>query len=232
MTGSAAFWRIFLPNPFRSSRSHRTGRRGHRTHHGCFGRHHHQGGTNHWHGDEAFYDRAASLNARFPIENPAPNPKQPFSRQNYVGTARRTHRERQGLVFFVLRICPRKCQHRVQSSQPDAIQRAVSTCLARLVNVNGTTVTSIPVPSSVAVPFRDYLGTARFDWAAVELARIGFFALPPIATSRTMRLFSKARFPLPAPRAQQLFEFCHWQSVRIQPGLGSPRSFSAAAFCT
>ena len=26
------------------------------------------------------------LNARFPIENPAPEPKQPFSRQNYVGT--------------------------------------------------------------------------------------------------------------------------------------------------
>ena len=38
-------------------------------------------GTNEWHGDEAFYERAAALNARFPIENPAPNPKQPFSRQ-------------------------------------------------------------------------------------------------------------------------------------------------------
>ena len=43
-------------------------------------------GTNQWHGDEAFYERDASLNARFPIDNPAPNPKQPFSRQNYVGT--------------------------------------------------------------------------------------------------------------------------------------------------
>src|SRR5208282_2546553 len=43
-------------------------------------------GTNDWHGDGAFYERAAALNARFPIENPAPNPKQPFSRQNYVGT--------------------------------------------------------------------------------------------------------------------------------------------------
>src|SRR5271169_891679 len=43
-------------------------------------------GTNDWHGDLAFYERAAALNARFPIENPAPEPKQPFSRQNYVGT--------------------------------------------------------------------------------------------------------------------------------------------------
>src|SRR5208282_406005 len=52
-------------------------------------------GTNDWHGGGAFYERAAALNARFPIENPPEtctngvcvhNPKQPFSRQNYIGT--------------------------------------------------------------------------------------------------------------------------------------------------
>src|ERR1039458_9636708 len=52
-------------------------------------------GTNDWHGGGAFYERAAQLNARFPIENPAEScsdgvcehtPKQPFSRQNYVAT--------------------------------------------------------------------------------------------------------------------------------------------------
>ena len=32
-------------------------------------------GTNAWHGDAAFYERAAALNARFPIDNPPPNPK-------------------------------------------------------------------------------------------------------------------------------------------------------------
>src|ERR1700676_2694539 len=42
--------------------------------------------SNEWHGQAAFYEGAADLNARYPIENPAPNPKQPFSRQNYVGT--------------------------------------------------------------------------------------------------------------------------------------------------
>jgi len=59
------------------------------------GRNHHEAWHNEWHGDAAFYDRQAALNARFPIENPAQtctggtcvnNPKQPFSRQNYVGT--------------------------------------------------------------------------------------------------------------------------------------------------
>ena len=43
-------------------------------------------GTNTWHGSGAFYERAASLNARYPIDNPPPTPKQPFSRQNYVAT--------------------------------------------------------------------------------------------------------------------------------------------------
>ncbi len=43
-------------------------------------------GTNDWHGEAGFYERAAALNARYPIENPAPLPKQPFSKQNYIGT--------------------------------------------------------------------------------------------------------------------------------------------------
>ena len=42
-------------------------------------------GTNQWQVDLAFYERAAALMARYPIENPPPLPKQPFSRQNYIG---------------------------------------------------------------------------------------------------------------------------------------------------
>ena len=34
-----------------------------------------------------------------------------------------------------------------------------------LVDVNGTVVNSIAVPNNVPVPFRDYLGTTRLDWA-------------------------------------------------------------------
>ncbi len=59
-------------------------------------------GTNDWHGDAAFYERAAALNARYPIENPAPNPKQPFSRQNYVGTSRWAYSKGQAVVFYCL----------------------------------------------------------------------------------------------------------------------------------
>ncbi len=63
-------------------------------------------GTDELHGEFAFYERAAALNARFPIENPAPDPKQPFSRQNYVGNARgsRSGRENCG-SFLRLNMC-------------------------------------------------------------------------------------------------------------------------------
>src|SRR6266436_9341335 len=43
-------------------------------------------GTNFWHASGGFYGRASALNARFPIDNPAPDSKQPFSRQNYIAT--------------------------------------------------------------------------------------------------------------------------------------------------
>ena len=59
-------------------------------------------GTNQWHGGGAFYERAAALNARYPIENPPPLPKQPFSRQNYIGYARRADRQGQALVLRFL----------------------------------------------------------------------------------------------------------------------------------
>ena len=41
-------------------------------------------GTNDWHGDASFLYRNQKLNARNPLDNPDPNPKQPFSRENYV----------------------------------------------------------------------------------------------------------------------------------------------------
>jgi hypothetical protein len=56
-------------------------------------------GTNDWHGTAAFYERASALNARYPIENPAPNPKQPFSRQNYVANLGGPIQKGQGVVL-------------------------------------------------------------------------------------------------------------------------------------
>src|SRR5258708_7591597 len=43
-------------------------------------------GTNDWHGSLSYYYRGQTFNARNALDNPAPNPKQPFSRQNGVAT--------------------------------------------------------------------------------------------------------------------------------------------------
>ncbi|HLZ52024.1 MAG TPA: carboxypeptidase regulatory-like domain-containing protein [Candidatus Acidoferrum sp.] len=122
-------------------------------------------GTNYWHGDEAFYERDASLNARFPIDNPAPNPKQPFSRQNYVGSLGGPI-IKDKLWFFSSFEYVHENASIAYSANSQAQFGALSQLASDgLISDNGTSVDSIPVPSSVPVPFRDYLGLIRFDWA-------------------------------------------------------------------
>lgn len=121
-------------------------------------------GSNAWHGDEGFHERASSLNARFPIENPAPNPKQPFSRQNYIGTLGGPL-VKDKLWFYSSLEYVRENASIAYSPASQAQFQALSQLAAQgLIDVFGTTVTSIAVPSSVTVPFRDYLNSLRFDW--------------------------------------------------------------------
>lgn len=133
-------------------------------------------GTNQWHGDEAFYERAASLNARFPIENPAPNPKQPFSRQNYVGTlSGPVFKDK--LWFFSSFEYVHENASIAYSPESQTQFNALSQLAAQgLVSVGLTTITSISVPTSVPIPFRDYLGSIRFDWAQSNTSRWFFRA--------------------------------------------------------
>src|SRR5580693_3107072 len=121
-------------------------------------------GTNQWHGDEAFYERAASLNSRFPIENPAPNPKQPFSRQNYVGTLGGTIREDRLWFFSSFEFVHENASIAYSPASQTQFHALSQLAAEGLVTVGLTTVTSIHVPSSIAVPFRDYLGLVRLDW--------------------------------------------------------------------
>ena len=127
-------------------------------------------GTNDWHGDAAFYDRAAALNARFPIENPAEtcsdgtcvhNPKQPFSRQNYVGTLGGPIAKNK-VWFFT------SFEH-VHENASVAYSPASITQFDALAQLAAdgliTGVPFIAVPATVAIPFRDYIGSVRFDWA-------------------------------------------------------------------
>jgi hypothetical protein len=127
-------------------------------------------GTNDWHGDGAFYERAADLNARFPIENPAEtctngvcvhNPKQPFSRQNYVGTLGGPIAKNK--VWFFTSF------ENVHENASIAYSPASTTQFDALAQLSAdgliAGVPAIAVPATVPIPFRDYIGSVRFDWA-------------------------------------------------------------------
>jgi hypothetical protein len=118
-------------------------------------------GTNEWHGSGAFFDRQAALNARFPIENPAPNPKQPFSRQNYVGTIGGPIAKNKVWFFTSFEGVHEDASvaySPASLTQFDALAQLASQGLI-------ADLPSIAVPSFVPIPFRDYLGSVRFDWA-------------------------------------------------------------------
>src|SRR5277367_4781915 len=118
-------------------------------------------GTNEWHGGGAFYERAADLNARFPIENPSPNPKQPFSRQNYVGTIGGPIKKDKIWFFSSFEYVHENASIAYSPASQTQFNALASLAAQGLI----PEANSIPVPPNVPVPFRDYLGTARFDWA-------------------------------------------------------------------
>lgn len=118
-------------------------------------------GTNEWHGSGAFYDRAASLNARYPIENPAPEPKQPFSRQNYVVTLGGPVKKDKFWVFTSFEYVHENASIAYSPASQNEFTALASLAQAGLI----PGVNAIAVPNTTKIPFRDYLGTLRFDWA-------------------------------------------------------------------
>jgi len=118
-------------------------------------------GTNDWHGSAAFYERAAALNARFPIDNPPPEPKQPFSRQNYIGTLGGPIKKDKLWFFSSFEFVHEDASIAYSPASLAQFQALASLAASGLI----PGVTSIAVPHFVPVHFGDYLGTLRFDWS-------------------------------------------------------------------
>ncbi|MDP9146861.1 MAG: TonB-dependent receptor, partial [Acidobacteriota bacterium] len=117
-------------------------------------------GTENWHGEFALYERAAALNARFPIDNPAPDPKQPFARQNYVGTLGGPIIRGRVWVFSSFEYVHEDAS--IAYSPKSQNEFGVLAALASEGLIAG--VSAITVPKNVQVPFEDFLGTTRLDW--------------------------------------------------------------------
>src|SRR6266436_3907201 len=130
-------------------------------------------GTNFWHGSAAFYGRAADLNARFPIDNPAPDPKQPFSRQNYVVTLGGPIAKDKLWLFSTFEYVHENASIAYSLSSQAEFNALAQLAAAGLIHDSstGTGVNQIEVPKNVLVPFRDYLANARLDWVQSSKSR-------------------------------------------------------------
>jgi outer membrane receptor protein involved in Fe transport len=140
-------------------------------------------GTNLWHGGAAFYERASALNARYPIENPAPLPKQPFSRQNYDGTLGGPIVKDKLFFFASLEAVHEDAS--IAYSPATLTQFQAIASLASQGLIPG--IHSISVPNNVPVPFRDYLGDLRLDWA--QSSRAQWFLRAALDTYTTDNAF-------------------------------------------
>jgi hypothetical protein len=118
-------------------------------------------GSDQWHGLFGFYDRLAALNARFPIDNPAPNPKQPFSRQNYVFTLGGPIVPKKLWFFSSLEYVHERASIAYSNASQEQFRALASLAASGLI----PGVPSIDVPPYTVTPFNDYLGDARLDWA-------------------------------------------------------------------
>src|SRR6266851_1790099 len=130
-------------------------------------------GTNFWHGSAGFYGRAAGLNARFPIDNPAPDPKQPFSRQNYLATIGGPIVKDKLWFFSSFEYVNENASIAYSPASQAQFNALAQLASAGLLNdpLAAAGVNSIAVPSSVPVPFRDYLANDRLDWEQSDKSR-------------------------------------------------------------
>src|ERR1700726_2053023 len=118
-------------------------------------------GSDDWHGSGAYYYRGNALNARNTLDNPAPNPKQPFSRQNLVGTLGGPIKA--GKLWFFS-----SYEYIHENASVAYSERALAEFNALQQLATGgflKNVSSIgPIPSSALRPYRETLFSSRIDW--------------------------------------------------------------------
>jgi hypothetical protein len=118
-------------------------------------------GSDDWHGSGAYYYRGNALNARNALDNPEPNPKQPFSRQNFVGTLGGPIKTGKLWFFSSYEYIHENASIAYSAkslAEFNALQQLASGGFLANVSSIGT------IASSVAQPYRETLFSSRIDW--------------------------------------------------------------------
>jgi hypothetical protein len=118
-------------------------------------------GSNDLHGSAAYYYRGKNLNARNPLDNPEPDPKQPFSRQNGVATFGGPLRRDKLWFFSSYEYVDENASVAYSANSQSQFNALAQLAAAGLI----PGINFIAVPTNVPVPFRDSLFDVRLDWA-------------------------------------------------------------------
>jgi outer membrane receptor protein involved in Fe transport len=128
-------------------------------------------GTDDWHGSASYYYRGSGLNARNTLDNPEPNPKQPFSRQNGVGALGGPLKANKLWFFTSYEYIDENASVAYSAKSLSEFnglgQMAAAGDLPNVSSIGA-------IPSSVPIPFRDALFSTRVDW--MQSSRSQWFA--------------------------------------------------------
>jgi hypothetical protein len=136
-------------------------------------------GTDRWHGSAAGFFRERGLNARNTLDNPEPSPKQPYSRQDGSFTVGGPIVGNRLWFFSSLEMVAENASVAYSGKSLSEFRSLAQLAAAGLI----PGVTSIDVPTSVSVPFRDAIFSTRVDWA--QSARSQWFARVSFDRNRT-----------------------------------------------
>ena len=117
-------------------------------------------GTDRWHGGGVFYERATALNARNGLDNPEPDPKAPYSRQD--GAIEIGGPLKRGKLWFFSSLELLRENASIAYSPHSTTEFRALSQLTAAGEIPG--VSPITAPSSTPVPFRDQLFDSRIDW--------------------------------------------------------------------
>ena len=136
-------------------------------------------GTDVWHGGVAGFFRERGLNARNTLDNPEPNPKQPYSRQDGSFTLGGPIARNRLWFFSSLEAVVENASVAYSAQSLGEFQSLAQLAAAGLISG----VTRIDVPTSVSVPFRDAIFSTRVDWT--QSNRSQWFARASFDRNRT-----------------------------------------------